>query len=584
MDVRARYAALASLPAALDHTAKSKGDAPALWAKRDGEWRAIRYSDFRDRAWRLAARLRAAGVQPGDRVLLASENRPEWGIADAAIMAAGAVTVPAYATNMPDDHRHVLMDSGAKAAFISNPALGERFLPAYDDADQCSFVISFDAVDGVETLEDAIAKSGDEDIDASVAALKRDDLACFIYTSGTGGAPKGVMTRHGAILTNAYGAHDLIETFGPVGDEVFLCFLPLSHAYEHTCGLWFPVTIGAQIYYAESVEKLVANMVDARPTVMTAVPRLYESMRDKIQRGLTKQPKLKQKMFAAALKLGAKRYKAPEQMTFADKAQDFVLDKLVRAKVAERFGGRLKGFVSGGGRLDPDVGLFFNALGVTCLQGYGQTETGPVVCCNRPESLKIETVGPIFPDVDVKFDSDGEILVRGELVMQGYWNLPETTAAAFTEDGWLRTGDIGAFDDQNRLMITDRKKDILVLSGGDNVSPARIEGKLTLRTEIAQAIALGDGKSHVGALIVLDDQWKREAGFNDRTGDDADLRSAISAAIDAVNKDLAVIEKVKRFAILDEPCTIENGLMTPTLKVRRHLIRERYGDRIAALF
>lgn len=582
MSVRERYAALTSLPAALADAAARHGDGTALKAKRDGVWRPTSYAQWRDSAWRLAAHLRARGVRPGDRVIIAAENRPEWAIADAAIMAAGAVTVAAYTTNTTGDHRHVLVDSGACAAFVSTPALAKRFTPALADAPACRTVFSFDPVDGLDGFQTAIDAGGDADVDATVRGLKRDDLACVIYTSGTGGAPKGVMTTHGAILLNAYGAYGLLEAFGPIGSEVFLSFLPLSHSYEHTCGLWFPVTVGAEIWYAESVDKLVTNMAEARPTAMTAVPRLYESMRERILRGLAKQPKLKRRMFEAALTLGAKRYRG--ELGPLGRLADRALDRLVRAKVAERFGGRLKGFVSGGGRLDPDVGLFFNALGVTCLQGYGQTETGPVVSCNRPESLRIETVGPVLPDVAVKLDADGEILVKGELVMKGYWNQPEATAAAFTQDGWLRTGDIGAFDDQARLMITDRKKDILVLSGGDNVSPARIEGKLALRPEVAQALALGDGKAHVGALIVLDEGWRREAGFADASADDPALRAAVSAVIDAVNRDLAVIEKIKRFAILDEPCTVENGMMTPTMKVRRHKVWERHAALIESLF
>lgn len=584
MTAAERYAALRSLPHALAQTAAQTPQTAALRAKRDGAWRSWTYGEYQDQAWRFAACLRAQGVQPGDRVLLAAENRPEWAIADAGIMAAGAITVPAYATNTADDHRHVLSDSGARAAVISTPALATRFKPAFDDAPACDLLFAMEPVDGAETLDDAIAAGGDADIDATVADLKRDDMACIIYTSGTGGVPKGVMTNHGAILCNAFGAYELIVGLGPIGTERFLCFLPLSHSYEHTCGLWFPATIAATVAYAESLDKLVGNMAEIQPTVMTAVPRLYESMRDRIQRGLEKQPPLKRKMFAKTLALGAKRYEAPETMTLGEKLTNALLDKLVRKKVAERFGGSLKGFVSGGGRLDPDVGLFFTALGVRLLQGYGQTETGPVVCCNTPAGLKIETVGPIFPDVDVKIAEDGEILVKGELVMRGYWGDDAATARAFTKDGWLMTGDIGRFDDEGRLMITDRKKDILVMSGGDNISPARIEGKLALRTEIAQTVALGDGESHVAALIVVDDVWAAANGFNDASPDDPALRKAIGTAIDDINKDLSVIERVKRFALLPEACTIDNGLMTPTLKIKRHKLKERYGDLIKSLF
>ncbi|MEM6491608.1 MAG: AMP-binding protein, partial [Pseudomonadota bacterium] len=494
------------------------------------------------------------------------------------------ITVPAYATNTADDHRHVLNDSGASAAIISTPALAKRFRPAFDAAEACKTLFAMEPVDGAETMADAIAAGGDADIDATVAGLTRGDMACIIYTSGTGGAPKGVMTNHGAILLNCVGAYELLEGFGFEETERFLSFLPLSHSYEHTAGLWFPISIAASIAYAESIDKLVANMAEIQPTVMTAVPRLYESMRDRIQRGLKQQPKLRQRLFAKTLELGAKRYQTPKAMGVVDKALDAALDKLVRRKVAQRFGGALKGFVSGGGRLDPEVGLFFTALGVRLLQGYGQTETGPVVSCNKADSVKIETVGPIFPEVEVKIAEDGEILVKGELVMRGYWKNGDATAQAFDADGWLKTGDIGAFDDAGRLMITDRKKDILVMSGGDNVSPARIEGKLALRPEIAQAVALGDGESHVAALIVVDSAWAADNGFAKAGPEDQDLRKAVGAAVDAINRDLSVIEKVKRFALLAEPCTIDNGLMTPTMKIKRHKLKERYGDEIRGLF
>ena len=555
------------------------GDSPFLWSKRDGAYRSWSWRRVAETASELSRGLRAAGIGPGDRVVLVSENRPEWVIADIAVMAAGAVTVPAYATNTSDDHYHILSHSGAKAAIVSSPALAERLMPAARRADALQFVVSISPISGdaevtVKAWDEVCRRGGEmpDDVVDTVAKLGRRDLACLIYTSGTGGRPKGVMLSHGAILCNVGGAHGVLAELG-IGDEVFLSILPLSHAYEHTAGLFFPIAIGAQIYYAEGVDTVAANLLEARPTFMCCVPRLYETMRQRILAGVRRAGGGRAKLFHAALDLGLRKIDGAGGFALHERFVDFAVERLVREKVRARFGGRLRAMVSGGAALNYDVGAFFVALGLRVLQGYGQTEAAPVVTCNRSERVKLRSVGQPIAGAEVKLADDGEILVRGELLMEGYWNDAEATAAALA-GGWLHTGDVGVVDDDGFLTITDRKKDIIVNSGGDNIAPQRVEGILTLEPEIAQAMVYGDGRAHMVALLVGEGA--------EASGED--MRGKLAAAVERANTKLSVIEKVKRFAIADEPFSVANGEMTPTLKVRRHAIIARYGDVLRGLY
>ena len=440
-----------------------------------------------------------------------------------------------------------------------------------------------DTLEAGEGIEDFVA--------ARVSQTARDDLACLIYTSGTGGAPKGVMLSHGAIICNCMGAYGLLREMG-LGNEIFLSFLPLSHSYEHTAGQFFPISIGAQIYYAEGVETLATNMQEVRPTIMTAVPRLYESMRARILRGLEQQPASRQRLFFKAVELGLKRKHEPESLNLGERILDKLLNRLVRRKVKARFGGRLKALVSGGAPLNVEVGEFFEALGLRLLQGYGQTEAAPVISCNPPFAVKMHTVGRPLDGVDLRIAEDGEILVRGELVMQGYWQNPEATAETI-RDGWLHTGDVGVLDEDGYLEITDRKKDIIVNSGGDNVSPQRVEGFLTLRAEISQAMVYGDKRPYLVGLIVPDEEfiasWLEEKGRTDEAdlaalAEDAEFRKAIGTAIEEVNKTLSQVERVRRFMIAKEPFTIENSLMTPSMKIRRNELKRLYGAELDGLY
>ncbi len=593
------YADWQNLPSMFFKQAEKYGDAPFLWTK-DGEtdeFVPTSWNDAADQVRALARSLYKIGVRPGDRVLLVSENRTEWGIADLAIMCVGALTVPAYTTNTERDHLHAIEDSGSGIAIISTKKLAQPFLHAALDSGRCRHAImmedwgqSFVGDITITRWEDMISQGRGltDDVDAWVANIERDQLACLIYTSGTGGAPKGVMLSHGAILSNCMGAFDIIETLG-IEEEVFLSFLPLSHSYEHTAGLYFPMSIGAQIYYAESLDRLAANLAEVRPTIMTAVPRLYEMLYQRMSRMVEKEGGFKQKLFNLTLKLGRKTYEK-QSLSLIEKIQNFVCEILLRRKLRQRFGGRIKAMVSGGGPLNYELGVLFVSCGIRILQGYGQTEFAPVVSCNRAENNKLRTVGPPMVGAEAKIADDGEILLRGESMMKGYWNLPEVTAATII-DGWLHTGDIGKFDEEGSLVITDRKKDIIVNSGGDNISPQRIEGLLTLETEISQAMVYGDDKPYLVAVLWPDEDFMREFAKEngienniDLLGENEEFRKKIRTAVDHVNRRLSTIEKVRSFTFAESPFSIDNEMLTPSMKIRRHKIKAAYGQALDALY
>jgi long-chain acyl-CoA synthetase len=589
------YDSCRSLPAMFFDHATRLGDKPFLWAKRGGRYQSISWAEAARDVRRLALGLRSLGITRGDRVGLVSENRPEWIIADLAIMTAGAITVPAYVTHTVDDHRHVLANSGAHAVFVSKPALSARVLAAANQVDSVHTVIAIEPTAGQASAVDLLSweemlargRERPDDTGEIVAGIEPDDTACLIYTSGTGGIPKGVMTSHRNIISNCRGAYRVLEQLG-LGDEVFLSFLPLSHSYEHTAGEMFPISIGAQIYFAEGAETLAANMLEARPTIMTAVPRLYETLHQRIRLGVERKGGLSQKMFEQAVAIGRKRLGA-ERTNLGERLIDPLLDRTVRSKVRERFGGRLRAMVSGGAPLNPEIGRFFLALGVTLLQGYGQTEAGPVISCNLPARIKIDTVGPPLDGVRLRIAEDGEILVAGDNVMKGYWNDLEATAHAF-EDGWLHTGDVGIIDADGYLRITDRKRDFIKNSGGEMISPARIEGYLTLEPEISQVMVFGDRRPYLVAVVVPDPEFVAAYAEGEAPPDlnalaaDPGFTRAIAAAVNRVNPTLMPSERVRRFVVAAEGFTIANGQMTPTLKIKRHVIRERYGPALDALY
>jgi len=582
------------------------GEDPFLWRKADRTWQPLSWRQVANQVSALAHNLRELGLKEGDRVVLVSENRPEFCIADLGIMAAGCITVPTYTTNTERDHQHILDNSGASAVIVSTAKLARALMPAVLRSNVRT-VITMEGLrvgqqGDVRVLDwDPLVTGGEawrDETEARGRAMTRDDTACLIYTSGTGGAPRGVMQHHGAILHNGAGAAEiLVNDFGIGDEEVFLSFLPLSHAYEHSGGQFLPIMVGAQIYYSEGLEKLVSNIEETHPTIMVVVPRLFEVIRARMIKSVEKQGKLANWMLGQALRVGEKDYE--RRMGVFDRPVDLILNKLFRPKIQQRFGGRMKALVSGGAPLNPEIGVFFHSIGLTLLQGYGQTEAGPVISCNRPSAgLKMDTVGPPLMNTEVRIADDGEILVRGELVMKGYWrNKPETERVLVVDPAepdkgpWLHTGDIGHIDAKGRIVITDRKKDLIVNDKGDNVSPQRVEGMLTLQPEILQAMVYGDKRPHLVGIIVPDPEWMTEWAEAEGLPKDLErlrehekFRAAVRAAIDRVNEQLSVIEKVRKFDFADEPFTIENEQMTPSMKIRRHILKQVYEDRIAALY
>ncbi len=507
-----------------------------------------------------------------ERVLLVSENRPEWMASDIAIMSNKLICVPNYTTYTSRDFEHILNDSQPVGLIVSNKNLLQTILTASEKVKyNFKFILCFDYFENNSILNlvflNDLTDDNNDNNREKIKEIKRTDPACIIYTSGTQGLPKGVILSHGGILSNCEGAYELLKTIKSP-DLTFLTWLPLSHSYEHAVQ-FVQIILEAKVFYNKSIETLLPTVKIAQPHIMTAVPRFYNNLHAKMKINLKNQSNFKQNLFNKTIQLGTKKFKNIK-LSFSENIINLILDTLVRKKVKNNFGGRLEAFISGGGPLDSQVGEALNALGLKTLQGYGLTETSPVVSCNLLNKVKVDTVGPIFPGVEVKLAEDGEILVKGENLMLGYWNNKEATKQTI-KDGWLHTGDIGEFDEDNYLKITDRKKDIIVSLGGDNIAPSKIENLLTLSPEIEQACVFGEQKNYIAALLVLNSESKSS---------DEDIQRYI----DEVNKDLTQPEKIKKFIFIDEPFSIENNLMTPTMKVRRHEVQKKYQNQIDQLF
>jgi len=506
-------------------------------------------------------------INKGDRCLLVSENRPEWLMSDLAIMLADGITVPAYTTYTENDYKYLIEDCHPTVIILSNNEIYNKLKNVIENKSFIKKIITFEKIQGADyknkyldfysIIKDKLSESDE----IKNFNLKRTSPACIIYTSGTGGNPKGVVLSHGGILSNCEGALELLK---PLIKQkpTFLTWLPLSHSYEHTVQ-FVQIATGAKIFYAEKIEKLLDNILVAKPTLMTAVPRFYQNLYNKINISMKKAEGFKGKLIKATIYLGKKNL-LRQKMSFFEKILNFMLNILVRKKVKKQFGGNLKAFVSGGGALDKEIGEFLNAIGLPTLQGYGLTEASPVVSCNPINKIKVETVGPPFKGNEVKIASDGEILVKGENVMLGYWNKKEDTEKVI-KNGWLYTGDIGEINPEDGyLKITDRKKDIIVSAGGDNISPAKIENRLSNFIEIDQCMVYGDGKNYLVALIVPNKEFSEEKKIN--------------KVISEVNNNLSLVEKIKKFYLINENFSIENGLLTPTMKVKRNKVITRYKN------
>tara|TARA_Y100000591_G_C21816455_1_gene691003 strand:- start:36 stop:1727 length:1692 start_codon:yes stop_codon:yes gene_type:complete len=502
-------------------------------------------------------------IQKGDRCLILSENRPYWFVSDIAIMNAGGVSVPIFTTYSTKDYEYILNDCKPSIIIVSN---NDQFKKIKDFiGPEIKKIISFEKIEFESLIiGDILSK---KNIEKKVNKnLKRNMPACIIYTSGTSGNPKGVVLSHGGILSNCEGAFDILLPLIKNKSPTFLTWLPLSHSYEHTVQ-FVQILLGARVYYAENLEKLISNMSIAKPTIMTAVPRFYQNLYNKIFLNFEKQTGFKKKLINKTLNLGIKILNK-NKLTLSEKLLNFLCERLVRKKIKNQFGGKLQAFVSGGGALDKRVGEFLNAIGLPTLQGYGLTEASPVVSCNIPENVKVDTVGPPFKTNKVKIAEDGEILIKGENIMIGYWNkIKETNETV--KDGWLHTGDIGEFDKDGNLKITDRKKELIVNLGGDNISPTKIENLLCLNESIKQSFVYGDKKNYLVALIVTENLFNLEK---------------IKDYIDKMNKDVSTIEKVKKFKLITEEFTIENKMLTPTLKLKRKEILKNYKQVIENLY
>jgi len=511
-------------------------------------------------------------INKGDRCLIISENRPEWMIADLSIMLSGGITVPAYTTYSERDYEYIIDDCTPSLIIVSNNIQYEKIKNIVTEKNFIKKIIFFDKINiqGNKTyldINDILEKKNYDVKDFFDLKIKRNDTACIIYTSGTQGNPKGVMLSHGGILSNCNGAYNLIKKLA-TKEPKFLTWLPLSHSYEHTVQ-FVQIALGAQIFYAESIDKLIQNMMYCSPEIMTAVPRFYQNLYQKINTTLGKEKGLKKFLINKTINLGKKKLNK-EKLSLSENFINFICEKLVRKKIKDKFGGSLKAFISGGGALDKEVGSFLNAIGLPTLQGYGLTETSPVVSCNSINEIKVETVGKPFKENLVKIAEDGEILVKGENVMIGYWN-NEAETKKVLKNGWLYTGDIGEFDGEF-LKITDRKKDIIITPGGENISPIKIENDINKSVLIEQSLVYGDNKPYLVSLIVLSKEYK---SITDEQ---------IQQEIDKINKNLSKIEKIKKFFTIKDQFTIENNMMTPTLKLKRYKIIKNYKTELEKLF
>ena len=511
-------------------------------------------------------------IKKGDRCLLVSENRPEWMISDLSIMLSEGVTVPAYTTYLERDYDYIIEDCTPTIVIVSDKTQYNKLKNIITKKNFIKKIIIFDYKNEYENelilnIKNIFKKNDYDEKKFHDLKIQRKDIACIIYTSGTQGNPKGVMLSHGGILNNCEGAQNLLKSFISSRPK-FLTWLPLSHSYEHTVQ-FVQIIVGARVYYAESVDKLIKNMNDCSPEIMTAVPRFYQNLYQKINVTISKVKGLKKFLLKQTIDLGKKKLKK-NNFTFLETLINFICEKIVRKKIKDQFGGSLKAFVSGGGALDKEIGLFLNSIGLPTLQGYGLTETSPIVSCNSIEDIRVETVGIPFKGNLVKIADDGEILIKGENVMLGYWKNQDETNKVL-KDGWLYTGDIGEFDG-NYLKITDRKKDIIITPGGDNISPIKIENDLNKIDFIDQSLVYGDSKPYLVSIIVLNKEHK---GIE---------KKIIQEEIEKINKNLTKIEKIKKFLIIKDQFTIENGMMTPTLKLKRYKIIKKYKLEIEKLF
>ena len=554
--------------------------------KKGGEWHHVSWNKASDLVQNLSVGLHEIGVKKNDKISIIAENSYKWCVTDLAIISLGAITVPGYTTSNEDEIFYLLSHSESSVVFVNSKLLLtiEKILPKLDKIKQ---IICIDEVESSKLNKniltfDSLIDAGSESSKRAtfkkdtLHKIKEDDVVSIIYTSGTSSKPKGVMLTHKSIISNILGANELVKEI-EVKDHKFLSIIPLSHAYEHTAGFFLPILIGAEIYFNENRDQIVNDLLSVKPTLMTAVPRLYEVLHKKINIQLSTQSKITQKLFYKTIELGTKKFQKFD-FNFKEKLQDFVLDRLVRKKIQKKFGGNLKAFISGGAALNEQVGLFFQSLGINILQGYGQTECSPLISCNPINNIKIKSVGPVIKGIDVKLSKENEILVKGDSLMKGYWKDKKNTNKTII-DGWLHTGDLGSLDEDGYLKISGRINEMIVNSGGENIAPVPIENLLISYDEIEQALVYGHNRPFLISILV-----PNESLLVANKNNVNNLKTDFQNIINIVNQQLSQNKKIRKFILSDKFFSIENSQLTPTLKMKRHVISTFYKNEIESLY
>ena len=560
-----------------------------LFGFKDGmSWKSISWNKSSEFVQNIALGLHEIGVKKSDKITLIAENSYKWCVVDLSIMSLGAITVPGYITSNEEEIFYLLSHSDSSFVFV-NSTLLPVILKILPKLKKIKYVINIDdnskddlkqnpQLYNYNQLLEMGNKSNlhDKFLETFVNKINQDDVVSLIYTSGTSSNPKAVMLTNKSTISNLLGAYELVKDID-IKEHRFLSIIPLSHAYEHTAGFLLPVYIGAEIYFNDNRDKIVNDLQSVRPTLMIAVPRLYEVLFKKINNQLLTQNKLAQKLFFKTIELGTKDFQC-SKLTFFEKITNNLLDLIIRKKIKKKFGGQLQAFISGGAALNNQVGLFFQSLGINILQGYGQTECSPLISCNPMNSIKIDTVGPVIKGLEVKISEQKEILVKGNSVMKGYWKDQKSTNKVIV-NGWLHTGDLGELDKDNYIKITGRINEMIVSSGGDNIAPVPIENLLLAYDEIEQVMVYGHNRPFLTAIIVPNENL-----INDVSKNIVKDYSIFQAIVNKVNKQLSQSKKIRKFLLTDKSFNIENNELTPTLKIKRRIVSANYAEQLDKLY